>query len=191
MTFSTTVPLSTERPSYSVNRFQSNWTKANADYSINHIPWTATAENGRHTKVQFDTNNASVAQALLRSEIYTAVTNPTTTDPLPAFRNLDGSGFLVPVGARIRFNRVNANTNPVPLTGDSLNTTLVTYTLAGTFYEITMTGALTDTNYLVMVQCPSPVQVVIVNTTTFRLITAATVADHIAVIVYGQVAAGF
>lgn len=53
MTFDTNIPLLTDRPSTSVGQFHQNWNKLNTDFAIDHVGFSAVADNGFHKKAVF------------------------------------------------------------------------------------------------------------------------------------------
>ena len=154
MTFSTNVPLNTERPSASVAKFQRNWTKADTDYAVNHVAFTATANNGRHKQVQFDTYHAPTAQAAGQSEISpldrtdTAAT-ANANRAACIFSNETGAFNLLQCWAWVRFDGSAAG--PItPDTNISYNVSTITKLATGR-WRVSFTNALPNTNYLPIV----------------------------------------
>ena len=164
--------------------------QADTSFAIDHVAFSTVTDNGKHKKVFFNANTdiSGETTAGVQSIICTAVSNATTTTPLPYFKNATGTGYLAPVGARVRFEG-RTTTGTCTLKGTSINITSVDYSTVTTLYTVTMTSALSDAHYLPMVQIKSASDVSITSTTVFTInASGLTASDYVSVVVFGQIA---
>lgn len=71
MSYHPNIPQANDDPSVSQNDILENFQKINSDFNVNHIPYTAGANNGFHTKVQFPTGlNADPGATGVQSALY-------------------------------------------------------------------------------------------------------------------------
>lgn len=142
MVYQTNIPIATDSPG-KTSRAQlvENFTQLNNQFQVNHIAWTAVADNGKHTKIEFDTNHAAGAPAGTQSEIYTAGATPQLY-----FQNAANISLLSGIWAWCMFN--GAAADPIAITS-GYNVTNVSK-LSATTYTINFTNPLPNANYGVL-----------------------------------------
>src|SRR5574340_1090039 len=87
MSYHPTIPQPNDDPSVSQGQLLDNFGKLNSDFSVNHVPFTAGANNGFHTLVQFPTVQSSDPAVSGQQSVVYPKAGP--VDPELFFRNIN------------------------------------------------------------------------------------------------------
>lgn len=143
MAYLDNIPQGADNPStLSRPQFLENFSQLNTQISVNHVALTAGADNGKHTKIEFDTNHAAGVPVGTQSEIYTE-----GASPLLYFHNANFTAQMSGILAWCSFD--GAAATPITITS-GFNVTDVTKHSA-TSYTINFTNALPNADYGVLI----------------------------------------
>lgn len=146
MTFSPTIPASTDLISVSQGDIQTNFSQLNTIFQVDHVEYNnaTVANRGKHKAL---TMLASAAPTPIAGEASLYVFNSGGTREQLRYRR-ESSGTIYPItekyGAIVRFNGATG-----AIIGTAFNVTSVTRTGAG-LYTIKYAANMTDTNYAVI-----------------------------------------
>jgi len=143
MTYTPNIPQATDDPSQSQPLILSNFNQLNVQYgtSGDHVEWTASSNNGKHKKVTWVNQTASVPTGGLNEVVSYGITTAGVTMPYYKRDNLVTQYPLAPIKAYATLN--------------------VTGALAGTLLDSFNVASITVTN-------PSAIQIRVVFTNAMR-----------------------
>jgi hypothetical protein len=137
MSYTVNVPLANETLAQTNFPIRTNFNLINTQFSVNHVALTAGLNNGKHTKIEFDTNHAAGAPVGTQSEMYT-----TGAVPELYFRNSLNETLLSGIKAWCTFTCAN----PAVLGATGFNIASATRTAKGQ-YAIAFTAPMATTTY--------------------------------------------
>ena len=142
MAYLDNIPQGTDNPStLSRPQLLENFSQLNTQISVNHVALTAGADNGKHTKIEFNTNHAAGAPIGTQSEIYTEGASPQLY-----FKTVDITAQMRCILAWCMFDGSGAT--PIAITS-GFNVTDITKHSATT-YTVNFTNALPNADYGVL-----------------------------------------
>ena len=153
MTYSPNIPMSTDNPSASQTLILANFQQLNMQYGTagDHVPFTASSNNGAHNKVTWLNQSASIPTSNVQQVVAYGKTQSGITMPYYQRDSLITEYPLSPIKAWAYVSLTGVMGNQT-LSSNSFNVTSVSLNGGGTLCTVTLTNAMLTTFYGVYIQ---------------------------------------